>query len=111
MREGRVRPDHDPGRGAAEGASSWKFPRRAGNTRACRRRGQYVLRAALPDGARVKRAEIRKGKGEWKKARCRTARECLAGTVRTATRFAEVRVEGRREAVAARFTLDETVNG
>ncbi|MBU1910715.1 MAG: hypothetical protein KJ726_11770, partial [Verrucomicrobia bacterium] len=72
---------------------------------------QYVLRAALPDGARVKFAEIRTGKGAWKKARCRVARECLAGTVRTAVRFAEVRVTVRNEPVTARFTLDNTVNG
>lgn len=72
---------------------------------------QLVLRAALPDGARVKQTEIRVGKGPWRKVRGRVAGECLAGTVKTPSLFAEARVASRREVVSVRFTLDEVVNG
>lgn len=59
----------------------------------------YVVRCRLDNGETVGHAMVAAGKGPARKVKAKTTRKCLAGTVQTAWRFAEVAVRSRREAV------------
>ena len=77
-----------------------------GNYKDMPKQRTYVIRARLDAGEKVVRAEVRFGKGNWQKIRCRITNDCLAGTVKSFHHFAEVRIRSKNERVQIKIFVE-----
>ena len=70
------------------------------------RRRTLVLRVALPAGVRAARAQVQGLRGDWRNIPAVHSAYALAGTLKTARVFVEVRLPWALNKIAVRFTLD-----
>ncbi len=65
----------------------------------------YVVRCALNEGEKVVKAHVKVGKQAPVEVKTRVTKSCLAGTVKTPYRFAEVQIVSRNKPVKVVWTL------